>query len=409
METNKKRLILYYTGAVLAVILLLIGGYFIGFSQGAQQSQVFSIENVKNIDEEAQEADFRLFWEAWDKLKALHIRGNEISSQELLYGAVSGLAGAFDDPYTTFFPPEEAKKFEEDVKGRFGGIGAEIGLNKNGVLTIVAPLKDSPAEAAGLQAADLILEIDGESTQDINIDEAVSNIRGEEGSTVVLTIFREGFNETKEVSIIRAQIKVPTLEYKLVDDDRFAHIRLFSFNENAPQVFADALQQSLDDKTEGIILDLRNNPGGFLQIANSLAGWFLEDGQIVVTERFRVGKDQVFKAQGPGLFKNTPMVILINQGSASASEILAGALRDHNKVPLVGQTSFGKGTVQELVRLRGEASLKITIAEWEMPAGEILSEDGLTPDVEVEFSDEDLEAGIDTQLNKAIETLTGRL
>jgi carboxyl-terminal processing protease len=392
-------------GAVLVLSSLIFLGFFVGYKEGVKENKVFTIENVKNLGDKEKEADFAVFWEAWTALKGVHIDGPEVGAQDLVYGAIKGLAGSFNDPYTVYFPPKEARKFEEDVSGRFYGIGAEIDLNENGTVIVVTPLKDSPAEKAGLRAADLILEIDGTSTKGMTTDEAVGQIRGELGEPVVLSVARE--NELLEITIVRAEIQVPTLSYELVGDiEQFAHIYLSSFNENAASAFAKALRDSQSDNVKGIIIDLRFNPGGFLEVANNLAGWFIGNGEVVVTERFRVGKDHEFRSRGTGEFSDFPVVILINEGSASASEIFAGALRDHNDVPLIGKTTFGKGTVQELVRLSDNSSLKITIAEWEMPAGEILTKDGITPDFEVELDIDRLEAeGVDSQLEEAIDIL----
>ncbi|MDP3881009.1 MAG: S41 family peptidase [bacterium] len=392
-------------GSALIIASLIFLGFFVGYKEGVRENKVFTIENVKNLGDKEKEADFAIFWEAWTTLKGVHIDGPEIVSQDLVYGAIKGLAGAFNDPYTVYFPPAEARKFEEDVSGRFYGIGAEIDLNESGNVIVITPLKDSPAEKSGLRAADLILEIDGISTKGMTTDEAVTLIRGELGDPVILTVARE--NELLEIVITREEIQVPTLSYELVGDrEQFAHIYLSSFNENAASAFAKALRDAESDNAKGIIVDLRFNPGGFLEVANNLAGWFIDRGEVVVTERFRVGNDHEFRSRGTGEFKDFPVVILVNEGSASASEIFAGALRDHNDVPLIGKTTFGKGTVQELVRLSDNSSLKITIAEWEMPAGQILTRDGLTPDFEVDLDIDRLEAeGIDSQLEEAIDIL----
>lgn len=392
-------------GALILSAIIFIS-FFVGYKEGAKSSKFFAVENVLNIDDRAKQADFEVFWEAWTTLKGIHIDGPSVSSQDLVYGAIKGLAGAFQDPYTTYFPPQEARKFEEDVSGRFYGIGAEIDLDKNGSVIVVTPLKDSPAERARLMASDLILEIDGISTKNMTTNEAVSLIRGELGVPVTLIVSRG--NEVLNITIIREEIKIPTLQYSLVGSrEQFAHIYLSSFNENAASAFAQALRDTKRDGAQGLIIDLRFNPGGFLEVANNLAGWFVDRGEIIVTERFRVGKDHEFRSRGTGEFKDFPVVILVNEGSASASEIFAGALRDHNHVPLIGKTTFGKGTVQELVKLSDNSSLKITIAEWEMPAGEILTKDGITPDFEVDLDLDRLEAeGVDSQLEEAIDILS---
>lgn len=377
---------------VITAVLFSFGfGYYLGEIEG------------KRMVSPSDELDFSLFWEVYHTLQEKYVHPENFDSQKMIYGAISGMVESLGDPYTVFFDPEEAKIFEEDVKGVFEGVGMEIGLRK-GQLTVIAPLEETPAQKAGLRAGDKIMKIDDTSTIDISIDEAVKLIRGPKGTEVSLTIYREDWGETKEIKIIRGVIEIPSLNWELLDDD-IAYIKLYQFSEKARYDFKSAAQDILNSPAEKIILDLRNNPGGYLGVAQNIAGWFLEKGQVVAIEDFGEGKEQEFyKAKGPEKFLSYPVVILINQGSASGSEILAGALRDNRGVKLIGERSFGKGTVQVLEKLR-EGSLKITIANWLTPKGEVLSNEGLEPDIKIEITKEDYEKEKDPQLEKAIEIL----
>jgi carboxyl-terminal processing protease len=414
-KQEAKRIAGYVLSAfgILAVVSL---AFSFGYQRGTERPKNIIVKNVTNLEKPGElSADFRVFWEAWDLVKNGHLKGEATGEQELVYGAIKGLVGSLGDPHTVFLPPEDSKKFEEDVSGNFGGIGAEIGI-RDEQLVIIAPLKGNPAEKIGLMAGDKIFAINGEGTQGIDVNEAVKKIRGEIGTEVKLTVFREGWDQTRDFTITRANIQVPTLEWELIarGGKELAHIKLFSFNQNAPLLFYKAALGVLLGKSDGIILDLRNNPGGFLEVAVNLAGWFLEKGELVVSEKFRSGDEIVFRATGTGALKRVPTVILINKGSASASEILAGALRANLGVKLIGEQTFGKGTVQELFPLSDNSTVKLTIANWVLPDGHIIEEQGLTPDFEVKITEEDLnedKTGLarDPQLEKAIEVLLGEI
>jgi len=313
-----------------------------------------------------------------------------------------------DSPYSEFFKPEDAKKFEEDISGSFGGIGAEIG-SKDGFIVIVSPLKNSPAERAGLKPGDKILMINSTSTEGMSVVEAVKLIRGEVGTEVKLTILREKEEKPKEIKIIREIIQVPTLDYEVKDG--ILIVKLYSFNTNAEELFYKAVVDGfLRQKAQGLILDLRNNPGGFLDVAVDLAGWFLKKGTLVVKEvtREKNNGGNNHLANGNGALKDIPVVVLINKGSASASEILAGALQIQRGVKLVGEETFGKGTVQRLIKLSDGSSLKITVANWVLPNGQILEGNGLKPDIEVKTNNEEQDnkdTKNDPQLQKALEVV----
>lgn len=367
-------------------------GYFIGKSQAICEICP------------PQDLDFSLFWEAYNELKERYVNPGKIDDQKVIYGAISGMAESIGDPYTVFFNPEDTKKFLEDISGRFEGVGMEIGI-RDKTLKVIAPLEGTPAQKAGLRAGDSVLKIDDELTTDLALEEAVSRIRGPKGTTVILTIFREGWDTPKDIEIERAVVEVPSLKWEMKDGG-IAYIKIYQFSEKAGLDFAQATIQILASGAQKIILDLRNNPGGYLEVANEIAEFFIKRGDVMVIEDS--GKDRKeYKASGNPVFLNYPTVILINEGSASGSEILAGALRDNRDIVLIGQDSFGKGSVQQLERLRGGSSLKITIAQWLTPKGETITDVGLKADIKVEMTDEDFEQDRDPQLDKALEIIKG--
>jgi len=349
-----------------------------------------------------EDLDFSLFWESWKKLEEMYVDKEKFDVQEVIYGAISGMVKSLDDPYTVFFKPEDSQRFIEDVKGTFEGIGAEIGIRK-GHLQVIAPLEGAPAQKAGLRAGDKIIEVNDTPTIDITIEEAVNLIRGPKGTEVTLTIYREDWNESKEIKIIRGEIEVPSLKWELIDNNT-ALIELYHFTLKAGSDFNIAASEILNSPAEKIILDLRNNPGGYLGVAEDITGWFLKKGEIILIEDYgETEKRKEHLSKGPAQLLSYPIVVLIDNGSASASEILAGALRDNRGVKLIGETSFGKGSVQELEELSDGSSLKITVAKWLTPKGEMIADKGLEPDIKVEITEEDYEEGKDPQLDKAIE------
>ena len=408
---------IFITGFSIIILIAVSGGaFYFGYQRGVKNPQTVIIRGVANLEEGKTEAvDFGLFWEAWKILKEKYVGAENLDNQNLVYGAVSGLLNSLGDQNSVFMPPSDAKKFGEDISGEFSGIGAEIGI-RNEQLVIIAPLKSTPAEKAGLKPLDKILKINDKSTDEMIVDEAVKLIRGSKGTTVVLTILRNSWEQSKEISIIRDTIQIPTLDWKMLDlsgieseNGNIAYFHLYNFYENAPFLFYQAVIKAALSNPKGIILDLRNNPGGYLEASVDLAGWFMKRGELTVTEEFRSGQKEEFKTYGSGFFKDLPLVVLINEGSASASEILAGALRDNRGIKLVGKKSFGKGTVQELVNLKDSSQIKITVAHWLMPKGQLIEKNGLTPDYEVNLTEEDVKNGKDPQLEKAVEVLKSLL
>jgi carboxyl-terminal processing protease len=389
----------------LAVGLVAGGGFYFGFLEGQKQPKHIVIEGIANMDNPASvSADFSTFWQAWKVVEENYLKQPEVDSQTKVYGAIRGLLGSLRDPHSEYFPPRDNQKFQEDIQGNFGGIGAELGV-RQGSVVVIAPLKNTPAEAAGLRAGDRILLVNASSTEGVSLDEVVGWIRGPKGTDVTLTIFRDEWDNTREVKITRATISIPTLDFEMRGD--VGYIQLYSFNAQAEQLFYQAALDMLSRKAKGLVLDLRNNPGGYLEVAVNLTGWFVPRDTLVVSEANRDGTTEEFRARGNEAFADFPVVLLINRGSASASEILAGALRDIRQVPLVGQTSFGKGTVQQLFPLTDDSSVKLTIAHWVLPSGHVLEGKGLEPDYEVELTEEDAESKRDPQLDKALEVVRG--
>lgn len=379
-----------------AVVILVIGA----FAAGAW----FGVAKIAYHVEQPGTIDFSLFWDAYNKLQEKFIDPSKIENQKIIYGAIEGMAASLGDPYTSFFDPEQADKFMQDLAGSFDGIGVEIGI-KQDMLTVVAPLKNTPGEQAGLMPGDIITKINGKDSLYMTSEEAVSLIRGKKGTPVVLTIAREGWAFPKDIEIIRGTIVIPSMDWSLKNND-VAYIQLFQFGENLGPDFKAAALQILQSPAKKIVLDLRNNPGGYLEVAQDIAGWFLEAGQTVTIESFGQGREeQLYKTEGNAALANLPMVVLINEGSASASEILAGTLRDNRGVKLIGTKSFGKGSVQEVVDLRGGSFLKVTTAKWLTPKGASISEVGLEPDIKVEITEDDIKQDKDPQLQKALEII----
>ncbi len=393
MITFDKKRILWGIALVALVLVVFFTGIFVGKSQVT--CKVCKPETL----------DFSLFWSAYNKLHENFISPEKINDQEVLYGAIEGMTKSLQDPYTSFFSPKEAKMFQQDLAGSFDGIGIEVGIKK-GQLMIIAPLKGTPGEKAGLKSGDQIVKIDGKSTSDISIDEAINLIRGKKGTTITLSIFREGFKVVKDFKITRDTIKINSVEWELKDSD-VALIHIHQFDQTLSSDLKKIVFEILASPAKKIIIDLRDNPGGYLEVCQEVAGWFLQNGQIVTIEDFGKGKSQKeYRAEGNASLLGFPTVVLMNRGSASASEILAGALRDNRNIKLIGEKSFGKGSVQEVVELPGSDSfLKITIAKWLTPKGNSISEVGLVPDVKVEVGDDQDQPGQDPQLDKALEII----
>jgi carboxyl-terminal processing protease len=349
-----------------------------------------------------QDVDFNLFWNVWDLLKKDYVDQSKLDDKTMFYGALKGLVESTGDPYTMFMEPKIAKEFSDDLAGTFEGIGAELG-KKNNIITIVAPLAGMPAEKVGLKAGDQIYAVNGESTAGLTIDEAVNKIRGPKGTEVTLTIFRDGFEKTKDFKIIRQTIIVKSVKTSMSADKIFT-ITITNFNDDTSELFKNAAAQALEKNPKGIILDLRNNPGGYLETAIDVASEWIDQG-VVVSEQFSSEKKNDYSHRGLARLKNFPTVVLVNQGSASASEIVAGALKDDGKATIVGMKTFGKGSVQTLEDISDGSSIKITVAKWLTPKGYNINEQGIAPDVEVDLTVDDYNKNKDPQMDKALEIL----
>lgn len=410
----------YALGAVAALLVSMsfIVGFFLGgagrpvtASTSADaglkfETQVTGLGSAPPV--ELKQVDFKQFWDVWKEIKAKYVGQKDVTDEKLFYGAIQGLVSSLDDPYSVYFDPPTAKKFNDELGGTFEGIGAEIGMKK-GELTVIAPLAGTPADKAGLKAGDFILAINGTDTAGMYLDEAVNKIRGPKGTPVKLTIIRDGLKTPKDITIIRATIVVDSVRFrmeKVPDGKRLAVITITNFNEDTAAGFSDAVRKATLENPDGVILDLRNNPGGFLDTAVKVAGeWVNHD--LVVSEQFSDGSKRDHNGDGGGRLADLSTVVLVNGGSASASEIVAGALQDSGKAKLVGEKTFGKGSVQDYSEFSDGSALKLTIALWLTPKGRSINKEGIQPDIEVKNSQNDWDNNRDPQFDKAVEVLTG--
>ncbi len=351
-----------------------------------------------------QDVDFNLFWDVWDAVKKEYVDSGSLTEKKLFYGALKGIVSATGDPYSVFMNPEEATEFEDDLSGTFEGIGAEIGFRDN-VLTIMAPIDDMPAMKAGVRAGDQIYEINGASTANLTLEEAIKKIRGPKGTEVTLTLLREKVEKPLTIKITRDTVLIKSIKTTWQEKEKIYIIKVSNFNNDTENLFNEAVKDALSKKTQGLILDLRNNPGGYLDTAVAMASNWVSSG-VIVSEQFGDNRKIEHNALGNAPLIDVPTVVLINQGSASASEIVAGALKDYGKAKLIGEKSFGKGSVQVLRELGDGSVVKITTAKWLTPKGSYIHEKGIEPDVVVDRTAEDRAADKDSQLEKAILELT---
>lgn len=400
---------------LVSLVLFCVLIFWIGFekgkeSQSASQTSI-SIEKAvfKNKENRIDKTiDFSLFWDTWNLLKNKYIDSEKLEANKLFYGAIKGMLQATGDPYTTFFDPEENKEFNEDISGTFEGIGAELGI-KNGILTIIAPLQGTPSEKAGLRSGDKIIKIDGRIASDMSIDEAIDSIRGPKGTKVILSIFREGSEETQDITVERNIINVKSVKIEFKENN-IAYVEISRFGDDTEKGFSEAMAQIKSQGSKGLIIDLRNNPGGYLESSIMIASKLLPKGKTVVIEENGDKSQEKMNARGGDVGSGIETVVLINEGSASASEILAGALRDNrDNVTLVGKKSFGKGSVQEFIKLSQGTAAKITVARWLTPKGEQINEQGIKPDKEVELTNDDYNNNRDPQFEEALQVLKEKL
>lgn len=382
-------------------ILLVCGSFLSGYLVGAQGTSDGLFARLFGGNTSASPS-FQLLDRVWEVIQSQYVH-QPVDMEKAVYGAARGLVESLEDPYTVFLSPEESQVFQQEIEGTFEGIGAEIGIKENR-LVIVAPLKGSPAEAAGLTAGDFINAIDGEDTTGLPLDEAVSKIRGAKDTVVVLTIQKPDSESTEEVSVTRGTITVDSVTVTFTDD-QIANVELTYFGPETAGDFRAIANEIVVKNAKGIVLDLRNNPGGYLDAAVNIAGEFLDRGQTVVIERITDGSQTTFSAKDDGALRGIPLVILVDGGSASASEIVAGALQDYGIGKLVGTTTFGKGSVQQLEELPDGSHVKVTVAEWLTPNGRSINQKGIEPDIAAERTREDFDAGRDPQLDAALAEL----
>jgi carboxyl-terminal processing protease len=390
-------------------VLLATATFFSGLHIGNDTRLDANLFSIFSRETKADDSiDLTEFWHVWNLLEKKFVTSatsTPLTDEEKVRGAIEGLVRTYGDPYTVYFPPADAAMFEADISGNFSGVGMEVGM-RDDVITVISPLPGSPAEKAGILAGDVLVRINDQSTEGIGVDEAVSQIRGEKGTEVHFSVYRKGETEFIDITVVRDTIVIPTSKTE-VRDDVFI-ITLYSFNALSEMEMQKALREYVKSGKRKLVLDLRGNPGGYLQSAVAIASYFLPAGKPVVRESFGIDQDeQVYRSSGKELGSSAPkkLVVLVDGGSASASEILAGALQEHGVATLIGAQTFGKGSVQELVNLDDGSSLKVTVARWLTPNGVSISEGGLTPDMVVERTIEDRKAEKDPQLDSALEFL----
>jgi carboxyl-terminal processing protease len=394
---------------VFAICFIFSAGYFVG--QKGFRIQKLGLSGIKidrSLPANRADVNFGLFWNVWDTLESRYFDKTKLDPGNMVFGAIKGMVASIGDPYTVFLPPEENKLVQEDLQGNFQGVGIQIGF-KGTQLTVIAPLANTPAERAGIKAGDYIIGIKDEKkgidmgTVGISLPDAVAAIRGPAGSEVTLALLREGAAEPILTTITREDIIVPSVSVSYQGEAKqIADIALLKFGGDTQAEWDNAVSEVLKSDAKAIVLDLRNNPGGYLQGAVDIAGDFLDSQTIVVSEESSDGNKEDLKTDRLPRLAKYPLVVLVNKGSASASEILAGALSDQAGVKIVGETTFGKGTIQEPLELASGSGIHITVAKWLTPKGTWINDKGIEPDVKVE---DDLSTSDDEQLNKAIEVL----
>ncbi len=380
---------------------------FLSFIFGWQATTLGWLGNVSNGETETvngeARADMGLFWQIWDELNLKYVDENVVSDDDKIYGAIKGLVEAYADPYTVFMTPEESKQFSDNIEGVLEGIGAELSVEEK-MLVIVSPLKNSPAEKAGLRPGDTILKINDEIAADLSLFDAIMKIRGEKGTTVKLTILREGVEDPFDVSIVRDSIDIESVTVEKLPNG-ITYLSVNQFNDKTNEQFSKAISEMILTRPKGIIIDLRFNGGGYLDTAVEMLSYILPAGEEAVTIKVRGKEDEVMNTNGNPKILDVPLVVLVNEGSASASEIVAGAVQDHKRGVVMGTKTFGKGSVQEVESFSDGSSIRLTIARWFTPKDRNVDKVGLTPDVVVEIKKEDIEKKFDAQKEEAIKYL----
>ncbi len=396
------------------VLIVVIGGSFAGGYASGKHGFVFDPHSVKFINENGSPIDYSLLWKVNSDLQANFLDSKDINQQQLMFGAIQGMVAAAGDPYTVFFDPKSYSDFSTQLAGNFDGIGAEVGI-KDGALVIIAPLDGTPAKAAGLLPGDIITKINGTDTTGLTVDGAVGQIRGQKGTQVTLEIYRQSDSKTHDFTITRDTIMVPSVKYaeKTSGSKKYELITVNEFGDDTTSLFAKAAADATANKVDGIVLDLRDDPGGYLDAAVNLASYWVPQGKTVVSEAHATGDPTNYAATGNNFLSKIPTVVLVNGGTASAAEILSGALHDYGFAKLVGEKTFGKGSVQQLLTYPvtgidgkpAQAALKVTIAKWLTPNGININHNGLDPDVPDTVDPTTITATNDPQLDTALKTI----
>lgn len=381
---------------IVGFLLVFLMGYSTGKAGYSVHRAGNSLSVVKQSVGQPSDVDFSLFWDSWNLVKDKYVK--PVDDKERLYGAIAGQVASLGDPYSAFLKPQENERFTEELSGNFEGIGAEL-VQKDGFVTVVTPLEGSPAASAGLQPDDIIVKIDDQDVPS-SLEEAVKKIRGKKGTKVKLTVSRS--NKLQDFTITRDVIQDKSVSY--TKKDNVGVIKVSQFSGNTTQLLDESLEKAKNDGVKSIVLDLRNNPGGLLNVSVELVSRFMEPG-VVVYERGKDGQDIAENTVNVKERNTLPMVVLVNKGSASASEITAGALQDAGRAKIVGEVSFGKGSVQSIEPLKDGSSIKVTIAEWLTPKKREINKVGVKPDVEVSLTEDDAKNKRDPQLDKALDLL----
>lgn len=373
MNIEKNKTIkISWARVLIAVVFFTIGYLSFGYIDSLKKRSL----GEENLD---------LFWSVWELMDTKYV-SEQPNNEQKIYGAISGLVASYGDIYSRFLSPVETEYFEQTITGEFGGIGAEIGI-RNGFLTVITPLKDSPSERLGVRSLDIITHIEGISVVDYSLDQAISKIRGPIGTNVRISIARSGEEEIFDIIIPRESVTIPILETDMIDEVFVIH--LYNFNDDSETKFKQALEEFKQSGSKKLLLDVRNNPGGYLGAIVDMASYFIPQGLPIVREEFGSTKEReiIYRSKGYGLltYHDFEVAFLVNEGSASASEIFAGALRDHLNATIFGMTTYGKGSVQELITLPQKTALKVTVARWLTPKGQYISEKGIEPDIVIEY------------------------
>lgn len=402
-KNTKKTPLSLVQGLVILVIGIIVGGQ-VQALYGGDSPSALNLDPANIVEHDL---ELEQLWDVYGKIKEKYYGAESVSKKQLEYGIVKGMVDALDDPYSGFMDPEESEAFQTSLNGELQGIGAELTV-RDGRLVVVSPLKDSPAQREGLLPADHIFMVDGAPTADMTLWDAIMAIRGEKGTQVVLTVLRENVDEAIDITITREDIFVPSIEHSVVEQEgkMIGVVSIYQFSDDTYAEFKSALRQLRLEGIEALVLDMRGNGGGFLDISVEMLGELFEEEKKAVVVRRRGQENRILYTQGDGAMPELPLAVLINEGSASASEIVAGAIQDYERGVLIGAQTFGKGSVQELIDLKNGASLRVTVAKWFTPEDRTIDQVGITPDILVDMPAAQIDTEDDTQMQAALDYLS---